>query len=228
MKKSTEPAEVFQRIQFLIEASRQSLQNALVDCKNAGGIKKVSYVRYLSAQYYLTKDVQIPLLKVAASSRLARNRRLREFLFKFALEEEPHYAIALKDLEALGETLLPCPPDVFFWWSYFNSTIDAQPLQRLGATCILENVGTGIGDLVKDLITTSSFLKPSNSRFMLIHLHEELPHGTQIMNALRIAELDSRDTEELQRGAEIAALIFLRLTNWYFNKDEIQNFLSIS
>ena len=51
-------------------------------------------------------------LTIAGSPIFAGKRRFREFLFNFALEEEPHYKVAAKDLENLGFQISEEPPDV--------------------------------------------------------------------------------------------------------------------
>ncbi len=115
---------------------------------------------------------------------MATKPKLREFLLAFGLEEEPHYRIALKDLENLGYELLPIPLDVKLWWKYFDSIIASRPFVRLGATCILENLGSGGRDIVKRMLHNATFINERTSRFIYIHLHEELPHGKQVVDAL--------------------------------------------
>src|SRR5437868_9535969 len=73
------------------------------------------YIRYLSFQYHLTKDVQRYFLAIAAHGDLARRRGLREFLYNFANEEELHYLVAANDLAKLGLRPLPRPFDVELW-----------------------------------------------------------------------------------------------------------------
>src|SRR5689334_772766 len=70
------------------------------------------YIRYLSFQYHLTKDVQRYFLAIAAHGDLSRRRSLREFLCRFANEEELHYLVAANDLARLGLRPLPMPFDV--------------------------------------------------------------------------------------------------------------------
>ena len=74
---------------------------------------------------------------LSSSGRVAA-RKLRDFLYRFALEEEPHYRVALDEL---GEPPLPCPMDVSEWWAMFDRLVDEHPFTRLGATCVLENIG---------------------------------------------------------------------------------------
>ena len=56
--------------------SNQRLRNAAAE----GTLSRRSYVRFLTSEYYLTRGVQRSLLHVVASDRLARKRKLREFL----------------------------------------------------------------------------------------------------------------------------------------------------
>ena len=94
---------------------------------DSGALRKETYIRYLSFQHHLTANVQRAFLAVAAHPSLANRRELREFLFSFALEEEPHSAIAERDLSQLGHRPLDCPLDVKLWWSYFNEVIPQTP-----------------------------------------------------------------------------------------------------
>ncbi len=179
------------------------------------------YVRYLSFQYHLTKGVQRHFMKVAGHPRLSGKNRLREFLFKFALEEEPHYRVAEVDLDRMGEKPLPCPVDVSLWWAYFDQIVEHRPFVRLGATCVLENLGAGAGTLGHRLLDEAPFLNKSNTRFLTIHFHELLPHGDQIISALASAPLEPLDVEELVEGANIGSILYLRMVGWAMMTDPL-------
>ena len=69
--------------------------------------QRVVYQRYLSFQYHLTRGVQRYFMRVAASPKLARLRKLRKFFTTFANEEELHYLVAASDLKALDMPMLP-------------------------------------------------------------------------------------------------------------------------
>ena len=95
-----------------------------------------------------------------------------------------------------------------------------RPFVRLGATCVLENFGSGIGDLVKPILQATPFLTPKTSRFLQIHMHEELPHGDQILAALTQARPNAVEQADLAEGAEAGATLFLRMLDGAFGKDE--------
>lgn len=198
----------------IVEKAQGAFASQLRDLASRGGLGREVYVRYLSFQYHLTKGVQRHFMKVASHPRLSGKNRLREFLFKFALEEEPHYRVAEIDLERMGEKPLPCPLDVSLWWAYFDQIVEHRPFVRLGATCVLENLGAGAGALGHRLLDEAPFLSKSNTRFLTIHFHELLPHGDQIIGALSSAPLSSQDLEELVEGANIGAIIYLRMVAW--------------
>ncbi len=178
------------------------------------GLTLEQYVRYLSMQYHLTRNVQKHFFLVASHSSLMNKPKLREFLIAFGLEEEPHYRIAQRDLEYLEQQLLPASLDVKLWWAYFDSIIESRPLVRLGATCILENLGSGASHIIKPLLLNSKFITDRTSRFVQIHLHEELPHGYQVINALQKAELSSEMLIDLKEGSEIGTILYLRMFDW--------------
>ena len=178
------------------------------------GLTEDIYIRYLSFQYHLTMGVQKHFLAIAAHPQLSGRRKLRDFLYRFGLEEEPHFKVARHDLENLGVTPMACPLDVKLWWSFFNQVIHDRPFVRLGATCVLENLGSGAGALGHALLDNAPFLNESNTRFLQIHFHEELPHGDQIFAALNSVAMSESEVSDLEEGARIGSVIYLRLVRW--------------
>jgi hypothetical protein len=172
-------------------------------------------------QFHLTKDVQRHFFIAASHPGLATKGKLRDFLVAFGLEEEMHYRIASKDIENLGQPILPIPLNVKLWWAYFDSIIYSRPFIRLGATCVLENLGSGGSTVVKRLLKNAPFINERTSRFILIHLHEELPHGDWIVSVLNNTELDNTNLEDLQEGAEMGATLYLRMVDWAFETDPL-------
>ena len=217
----TPVADKFGVLRQVVELARAKANERVRKAKEEGAFTREAYVRFLLNQYHLTNGVQRALLRVAASARLAKKRKLRDFLFKFALDEEPHFLLAESDLKALGENTAPQPLESAIWWAYFNSTLDTEPFQRLGGTCILENIGVGLGEVLKPLFATKDFLRADTTRFLRIHLHEEIPHGDQVLGVLEEAHLEERDLDELLMGARIAAVIYLRMMEWYFDSDAL-------
>jgi hypothetical protein len=148
---------------------------------------------------------------------------LRDFLYNFALEEEPHYGIAEHDLSSLGATPSQCPLDVRLWWAFFDQIVHQRPFVRLGATCVLENLGAGAGRVGHELLEKASFLNDGNTRFLQIHFHEELPHGELIFAALESVRLTNDEVHDLQKGAEIGAILYLRMARWAMEHEELTN-----
>jgi hypothetical protein len=210
-----------QEVLNIVEKAKSTFATQLEELSARGGLSKEMYVRYLSFQYHLTKGVQRHFFKVAGHPRLSGKAGLRNFLFKFGLEEESHYKVAEIDLERMGEKPLPCPLDVSLWWAYFDQIVEHRPFVRLGATCVLENLGAGAGALGHRLLDEAPFLNKSNTRFLTIHFHELLPHGDQIIGALTSAPLDSLDVAELIEGANVGAIIYLRMVAWAIQSDPL-------
>jgi Iron-containing redox enzyme len=172
------------------------------------------YIRYLSFQYHLTKDVQRYFLTIAAHRDLARRRSLREFLFRFANEEELHYLVAASDLAKLGLRPLPMPFDVELWHNYFSKVVVDRPFVRLGAAAILENISDGVAkDWVKKALQ-GTFLTRENTKFLVLHQHETLPHGDQILTAIEDGALDQAHFADLIEGARKGAVLYLRMAEW--------------
>nr|WP_314444103.1 iron-containing redox enzyme family protein [uncultured Sphingomonas sp.] len=173
-----------------------------------------SYARYLSMQYHLTKGVQRYFLSVAAHPSLVQRKVFRKFLFDFANEEEQHYKIAERDLEKLGLVLTEEPFDVELWHSYFSKVTVDRPFLRLGAACILENLSSGAVKEPLSQMLSAPFLNRDNTNFIVLHQHEVLPHGQQILEAIEEAVPTQQEEEDLVSGARKGALFYLRMTDW--------------
>lgn len=178
------------------------------------GPSRAQYVRYLNMQYHLTKGVQRYFMTAAAHPSLARRKRLREFLFHFGNEEELHYLVAFKDLQALGEAIGPCPIDVILWHCYFKPVTETSPFVRLGAAAVLENISGGAASVAVGQSLHASFLNASNTKFLVLHRHEIVPHGRQILDALAEARPDAAMLLELESGACVATVLYLRMAEW--------------
>ena len=186
------------------------------------------YERYLSFQYHLTKDVQVYFLAIAAHRDLARRRKLREFLYHFANEEELHYLVAAKDLAALGLAPGPISIDVELWHAYFRSVVHQRPFVRLGAAAILENISAGPAREWVQKALRGDFLDRSNTKFIVLHQHETLPHGTQVLEALATAELEPRHVEDLVEGARKGTVLYLRMAEWALRADSAARICDLS
>lgn len=207
------PPSPLEPILDVVEHARQIFKKRLQKVAETTGMTEETYVRYLSFQYHQTRGVQRHFLSVAAHPQLADKPELRKFLFSFALEEEPHYKVAESDLERMGHRPLPCPLDVSLWLAYFDQVVLKRPFVRLGATCILENLGAGAGAIGRELLDTE-FLNPACTRFLEIHFHEALPHGDQIIAALDAETLNESEIADLVEGANIGSIMYLRFVDW--------------
>jgi len=205
----------------IVSKAKEIFRHKLEAVEKSGGLTLEQYVRYLSMQFHLTKDVQRHFFIAASHPSLATKGKLRDFLVAFGLEEEMHYRIASKDIENLNQQMLPTPLNVKLWWAYFDSIIYSHPFVRLGATCVLENLGSGGSTVVKRLLKNAPFINERTSRFIQIHLHEELPHGDWIINVLQSVELDSSNLADLNEGAEMGATLYLRMVDWAFETDPL-------
>jgi hypothetical protein len=177
------------------------------------------YIRYLSFQYHLTKDVQRYFMTIAAHPDLSRRRSLREFLFRFANEEELHYLVAANDLHRLGIRPLPMPLDVELWHSYFRTVVVDRPFVRLGAATILENISDGAAKEWVRKALKGDFLTRDNTKFLVLHQHEILPHGEQILQAIEDGGLEPRHFRDLIEGARKGTVLYLRMAEWAIRPD---------
>jgi hypothetical protein len=195
----------------VITEAQDAFHAMLARIADNGGLTREHYIRYLSMQYHLTKGVQRHFLSLAGHPSLVGRRKLREFLFNFALEEEPHYRIAERDLAGLGVSPLECQLDTALWWAYFDVVVRERPFVRLGTTAVLENLGVGAGELGHRLLKEASFLTPATTRFLEIHFHEVLPHGDQILEILSSVPISEAERKDLVEGARTGATLYLRM-----------------
>jgi hypothetical protein len=208
----------------VVESAKSAFHAMLVQfSERSAGLTPLLYHRYLSMQYHLTRLVQRHFFAAAGHHSLMDRKKLRDFLVNFANEEEPHYLIAQNDLRKMGLEPLPCPLDVALWQDYFLSRVADRPFHRLGATCVLENLGAGAGTTGRLLLKGASFLSTENTRFLDIHFHEVLPHGDQIIAALRSVPLSAEEIEDARKGAIVGSIFYLRLANWVFGADPVLN-----
>lgn len=172
------------------------------------------YIRYLSFQYHLTKDVQRYFMTIAAHADLARRRKLRNFLVQFANEEELHYLVAANDIDKLGLKPMPMPFDVELWHSYFRGIVATRPFVRLGAATILENISSGSAKPWVKRALTGPFLTKDNTKFLVLHQHETLPHGDQLLEAITQGQLEERHFDDLVEGAKKGCILYIRMAEW--------------
>ena len=213
--------ETMMAVKANLEIANGLLRRMLEQVVAEGGITKEQYTRYLAVQYYLTNGVQRHFMVAASHPKFAGCRKFRDFLYKFALEEELHYRMAESDVQNLGQEMPLEPLDVKLWWSFFNSIIHERPLIRLGATCVLENFGSGASDIIKPMLAKAEFINERTSTFVVLHMHEEVKHGDQILEAISWLKLSDEDVEDLKVGSETGATLFLRMLGWAFYQDRI-------
>ncbi len=198
----------------LIAQAQKAFAMLLQRAATTGPMTPTQYQRYLSMQYHFTKGVQAQFMRAAAHRDLAHRKSLRRFLFNFANEEEQHYLVGAKDLGHLELPILPESLDVMLWHLYAENIVDEKPFQRLGTTCILENISGGVARSPVQQALRAPFLNEGNTRFLVLHQHELLPHGEQILAALEAARLEPDHIAQLETGARIGTVMYLRMAEW--------------
>lgn len=178
------------------------------------GLERDQYIRYLQMQFHLVKDVQKQFYEIAAHPSIFPRKKFSDFLVEFGRVEGPHYKMAEKDLGNLDAPLGEPPFDVRLWWSYFSPVIQEKPLKRLGGTCVLENVGSAVGDLIDEALSKSPFLNQKNTTFLILHKHEVLNHGEEILEALSEAELSDQEEQDVIVGIHESKALFFRMFHW--------------
>ena len=209
-------------LDLIISSAKAEFRSLLEMVVQDGGLTREQYQRFLSMQFHLTKGVQRHFFLVASHTEMSSRKSLRNFLVEFGDQEEQHYLIAKRDLENLQQELLEPCLDVQIWWRYFDAVVQERPFLRLGATCILENISGGSSDLIASLLKAAPWLNPRNTRFLVSHQHEELPHGDQILDALGKANLTGSHINDLEEGARVAVTIYLRMFRWVMTGREVR------
>ncbi|MFC5496066.1 iron-containing redox enzyme family protein [Caenimonas terrae] len=204
-----------------IAAAQALFAQLLESALRAGPVSIEQYVRYLSMQYHLTKDVQAYFFAAAANSALAKRRKLRRFLSEFANEEELHYLVAANDLLAFGRRPLPEPFDVTLWHSYFRGVVGSRPFLRLGAAAILENLSAGVAREPARRALSAPFMTRENTKFLVLHQHETNPHGEQILQALGAETLTDAELGDLFLGARQGTVLYLRMARWAVDESDL-------
>jgi hypothetical protein len=62
----------------------------------------------------------------------------------------------------------------------------------------------------------AKFLTKENTRFLQIHRHQEANHGQNILGIVNEVRLNSGHAADLEEGAGVARIMFLRLLSWSF------------
>lgn len=197
-------------IRATLSASLERLR-AVLEPFAASGISKMAYTQYLSDQAFMVRDVCPQMLAVASSPELAGRNSLRRFLIELALEEEAHHEIARTDLQSLDVEVRPPSLDARLWHLYSSALATSKPFQRLGVSVVLENSGAVVGSVVRTILAESPFLNAGNTKFVRAHLHDDIPHGEQLLRALDDGELDNSEIRTLETGIEDAGTMLARL-----------------
>lgn len=185
---------------------------------SAEGLKKEQYIRYLQMQYHLTRGVQDTFMAIASHTETRAYKKLRKFLIQFAFEEEMHFKLAEKDLKNTGADVGTIPFPVELWWTYQRNAVQFKPMERLGATAVLENVGNYAAPLIKELLGSAPFISKKNTTFTQVHMHEELPHGDQILDALSAEHFSPEHQSQLLAGSEKATWLYAStIYDWIIN-----------
>ncbi|CAK0764135.1 Iron-containing redox enzyme family protein [Azospirillaceae bacterium] len=216
------------KVNAIIHQSQDKLAAILRTKVSESGIAQSQYIRFLSMQYHLTKHAYWYFTVAASHASISRKKILRNFLIQFAREEELHYLVAGKDILSIGGEILSEPIDVTLWHAFFQKVVLERPFERLGAACVLENISGGqVKPQVKRLLSTP-FLNRDNTRFIIIHQHEKIPHGEQILKIFKEIDMNAQELEDLNKGAEIGACLYLRMIDWSMSFEECEKKESIT
>ena len=69
------------------------------------------------------------------------------------------------------------------------------------------------------MLQGAAFLTPATTRFLVIHRHEVLPHGDEVMAAIAAAAPDAAEMADLVHGAAVGAKLYLGMMEWALAAD---------
>jgi len=205
----------------VVAEARERFTELVIKCTCTTGITPRMYQRYLSMQYHLTRGVQRYFFAAAAHSDFSRMPRFRKFLCSFASEEELHFLLAAMDLKEMGLSILSAPLDVELWHAYFSAEVLKRPFVRIGAACVLENLSGSENSQLFRRLLGASFLTSDNTKFLVLHMHEAVPHGKQIVAALLSEDLKASQLQDLVEGASKGATMYLRMAEWAMDETSL-------
>lgn len=116
---------------------------------------------------------------------------------------------------------MPVPIDVELWHAYFTSIVAERPFVRLGAATVLENISSGTAKPWVTRALQGPFLNCENTKFLVLHQHETLPHGVQILDAIAQAGLQPNHFDDLVEGARKGTVLYLRMAEWALKPDSL-------
>jgi hypothetical protein len=122
---------------------------------------------------------------------------------------------------ALGRKPLAEPFDVTLWHSHFRSVVATRPFLRLGAAAVLENISAGAALAPVHQALSAPFMTKDNTKFLVLHQHETLPHGDQMLDALAAETFTAPELADLFLGARQGTVMYLRMAKWAVDENEI-------
>ena len=76
-------------------------------------------------------------------------------------------------------------------------------------------MGNYAAPLIKELFASADFITQQNTTFTRIHMHEELPHGDQIMEVLSGENFSELHQKQILEGAAKATWLYAdQVYNW--------------
>lgn len=155
-----------------------------------------SYTAFLNTMYHYTLHSEDRLREAAA---LATTPALKAFFLELAVEEAPHYKLALADLKAFGkEPSAQAPPEVAAFREFWGSA--REETHHLGALFALESVADHIANDARQALGRLGLTK-LQARFVLVHLHADEEHGGLCLKHCK----EAQETDLLLQSAKKAA-----------------------
>ncbi len=100
-----------------------------------------------------------------------------------------------------------------------------RPFVRMGAATVLKNISDGNAKQWVKKALRGSFLTRENTKFLVLHQHEALPHGDQILDAIASGNLEDRHYADLLEGARKGTILYLRMAEWALRPDSLASLM---
>lgn len=209
--------EFISEVDETLDLFRQELEAVAAD-QDAG---RQFLIRSLSLQHGLAKGERRRYLAMAAYFELLGASQLRDLLYRWAVETELYDDEARFELHAMDEEPLDCPLDAKLWGAYFDGIVLERPYVTLGATYALACLQTEAASSGRRLANEAPLPHESDSYARHGGSVAKSTRGSQIVEALRVSELDEDEWSDVVEGARTGGILGLRMARWAMVRSDV-------
>ena len=185
-----------------IEAYTKAAADAARECLESANLD--NYKHFLNTMYHYTRNTGE---KATEASENVHTDELRDFFLHFVEEEDWHYKLAFRDLEAFGLVVSDNVPEAVLEFDRFWASLKGKHSNYyLGALYVFENIVKYVADDTRAFIDRLG-LKKKQCKWMSVHAEADIEHGDEVAEITRkyIAE----NPEAAIAGAQEASAVWV-------------------